>query len=61
MVQILLSCRENNISTKHLHDMSEVFDNSGVMPLLHRKRMRDAEVATVHQLMLANSEDEESP
>lgn len=39
--------------------MSEAFDNVGVMILLHQKIMRDAEVATAYQLMLANPEEEE--
>ena len=38
--------------------MSEDFDNVGVMILLHQKMMRDAEVATACQLMLANPEEE---
>ena len=42
-------------------DMSEAFDNVGVMMLLHQKMMRDTEVATTYQLMLANPEEEESP
>ena len=42
-------------------DMSEAFDNVGVMMLLHQKMMRDAEVATAYQLMLANPEEEEPP
>ena len=41
--------------------MSEAFDNVGVMMLLHQKMMRDAEVATAYQLMLANPEEEEPP
>ena len=41
--------------------MSEAFDNVGVMMLLHQKMMRDAEVATAYQLMLANPEKEEPP
>ena len=39
--------------------MSEAFDNVAVMILLHQKIMRDAEVATAYQLMLANPEEEE--
>ena len=41
--------------------MSEAFDNVGVMMLLHQKMMRDAEVATAYQLMVANPEEEEPP
>ena len=41
--------------------MSEAFDNVGVMMLLHQKMMRDAEVATAYQLMVANPEEEEEP
>ena len=41
--------------------MSEAFDNVGVMMLLHQKMMRDAEVATAYQFMLANPEEEEPP
>ena len=37
--------------------MSEAFDHVGVM-LLHQKIMRDAEVATAYQLMVANPEEE---
>jgi len=41
--------------------MSEAFDNVGVLMLLHQMMMRDAEVATAYQLMLANPEEEEPP
>ena len=41
--------------------MSEALDNVGVMMLLHQKMMRDAEVATAYQLMLANPKEEEPP
>ena len=41
--------------------MSEAFDNVGVMMLLHQKMMKDAEVATAYQLMVANPEEEEPP
>ena len=41
--------------------MSEGFDNVGVMMLLHQKMMRDAEMTTAYQLMLANPEEEEPP
>ena len=46
----------NKFSTKYLQfvDMSEAFDNAGVMMLLHHKIMRDAEVAAAYQLMVAN-------
>ena len=42
-------------------DMSEALDNFGVMLLLHQKMMRDAEVVTAYQLMLANPDVEEPP
>ena len=41
--------------------MSEAFEIVGVMMLLNQKMMRDAEVATAHQIMLVNPEEEEPP
>ena len=39
--------------------MSETLDHVAVLMLLHQKIMRDAEVATAYQLMVANPGEEE--